>query len=337
MNIRINTKNKNHKKVANWGLDFQGAERWVRGLPAPGTLVKMFENEMKDYFRLCALARSKSADELYVKIAKQSLFRVRTILEESVGKAINNSEFSNEEKLSSLLKCFFFSFSKKQGISLRLPLSTCHPTKLCANGCYAHDVLDATPAALVKGVINGWIANYYEMGNNRDRSIIEANLKKHILRAVNYAKKELSNLPSGFSRRAYIRFSHVGEIVVYPDFSNFLAKIIRSSSGNEVDCVVYSRHSKVSKLDPKLWVINFTLDPESLDRKHWAPDSARIVFSAFGGIVSREAEINFLEHHRNEHLSKTSGTGNICPATLPNTKNRTCDACQCSECFKRPE
>src|SRR5262249_1290625 len=43
-------------------------------------------------------------------------------------------------------------------------------------------------------------------------------------------------------------------------------------------------------------------------------------------------DVNFLEHHRWIHV-KPVGTGKVCPATAPEAKVRTCDACQCDFCF----
>ena len=61
---------------------------------------------------------------------------------------------------------------------------------------------------------------------------------------------------------------------------------------------------------------------------------ARIVYSAFGGRTSDLASINFLEHHRFKHYDQV-GTGNVCPATHPSTKLRTCDAVKCDLCFQK--
>jgi hypothetical protein len=230
----------------------------------------------------------------------------------------------------------FFGFSKKQGTSLRMPLASCNPTKLCASGCYAHDVLDAAPFAVIRGAMNGWLAGAYEKSDKKTKEWILKELERHAKSAIRNAKKELKALPKGFKRRAFIRFSHVGEIVAFPEFADAMAGLVKRLSGGEVDCVVYTRHRNVSKLDPSLWVINFTLDPSSLKRKEWAPTHARIVFSAFGGVTSDIAEVNFLEHHRHGHMARTAGTGRVCPATAPETKVRTCDACHCNRCFVRP-
>jgi hypothetical protein len=185
--------------------------------------------------------------------------------------------------------------------------------------------------------MNGWLAGTFEKGDESTRALIIKELVPHAKSAVKNAIKELSSLPIGFTRRPFIRFSHVGEIVAFPDFANALANLVITQSKGGVDCVVYTRHRNVSKLDPSLWVINFTLDPASMKRKEWAPDHARIVFSAFGGVTSRVAEVNFLEHHRHGHTPKTAGTGRVCPATAPETKVRTCDACHCNRCFVQPK
>jgi hypothetical protein len=185
--------------------------------------------------------------------------------------------------------------------------------------------------------MNGWLAGTYENSDTKIRSWIIKELEPHAKSAIRNARKELENLPTGFKRRPFIRFSHVGEIVAFPEFADALAGLVKQLSYGGVDCVVYTRHRNVSKLDPSLWVINFTLDPSSLKRKEWAPSHARIVFSAFGGVTSNVAEVNFLEHHRHGHMARTAGTGRVCPATAPETKVRTCDACHCNRCFVPPK
>lgn len=184
--------------------------------------------------------------------------------------------------------------------------------------------------------MNGWLAGAFESGNGATRKLILKELVPHARSAVRNARKELEALPEGFKRRAFIRFSHVGEIVYFPDFSNALAALVHEQSDGDVDCVVYTRHRNVTKLRPELWVINFTLDPSSIVRKSWAPSHARIVFSAFGGVTSNVAEVNFLEHHRHGHMPRVAGTGQICPATAPETIVRTCDSCRCNRCFVKP-
>jgi hypothetical protein len=326
-----------HPKVAEWGEFYCGRGKSDLTDVSSATLYDIFQDDLKDYFRLCALSRSTTAIAAYVASALQNVFGVRSILEKSIINAIDLSSCSFEVRIHSVLENNFFGFSKKQGTSLRLPLASCNPTKLCAPGCYAHDVLDAAPFAVIRGAMNGWLAGTFEKSDVKTKGWILKQLEPHAKSAIRNAKKELKTLPKGFKRRAFIRFSHVGEIVAFPEFADALAGLVKRLSGGEVDCVVYTRHRNVSKLDPSLWVINFTLDPSSLKRKEWAPSHARIVFSAFGGVTSDIAEVNFLEHHRHGHMARSAGTGRVCPATAPKTKVRTCDACHCNRCFVPPK
>jgi len=321
-----------HPRVIAWAERFRGVEHFLNGAPAAGVLARVFDFELKEYWRLGMLARSKTAVPELARRADARLFRVRTILEGNLQRAIAHAPVDISVRLDALFEGSFFGFSKKQGTSLRLPLRTCIPTKLCAGGCYAHDVLDATPAAVVRGAINGWIADRYERGNEQVRAELAIRLGPHIKRAIRSAKSELKNLPDGFARRAFIRFSHVGEIVHTPIFANAVARMVRDISEGDVDCVVYTRHKRAVELDSNLWIVNFTLDPVSEDRKSWAPTNSRIVYSAFGGKTSPIAEVNFLEHHRHGHLSQI-GDGRACPATIPQATSRTCDGNKCNRCF----
>lgn len=325
-----------HPLVVEWGKSYKGRKDIKISSVASSILYGVFEDDLKHYFRLCALSRSKSAIPTYISSALQDVFGVRSLLEKAIIKAIDLSSSTFEEKVHGVLDNKFFGFSKKQGTSLRMPLASCNPTKLCAPGCYAHDVLDAVPFAVIRGAMNGWLAGAYEKSDEKTKEWILKELVPHAKSAIRNAQKELKTLPKGFKRRAFIRFSHVGEIVAFPEFADALADLVKRLSGGEVDCVVYTRHKNVCKLDPSLWVINFTLDPSSLKRKEWAPSHARIVFSAFGGVTSNIAEVNFLEHHRHGHMARTAGTGRVCPATAPETRVRTCDACECNRCFVRP-
>ena len=325
-----------HPLVVEWGKSYKGRKDIKISSVASSILYGVFEDDLKHYFRLCALSRNTTATPSYVFSALQNIFGVRSNLEKSIMQSIDESVCSLDDKVHGVLANSFFGFSKKQGTSLRMPLASCNPTKLCAPGCYAHDVLDAAPFAVIRGAMNGWLAGTFEAGDKKTRTSFLKELEPHVKSAIRNARKELLTLPKGFQRRPFIRFSHVGEIVAYPEFADALARLVKQLSGDEVDCVVYTRHRNVSKLDPNLWVINFTLDPSSMSRKEWAPAHARIVFSAFGGATSDIAEVNFLEHHRHGHMARTSGTGRICPATAPETKVRTCDACHCNRCFIPP-
>jgi hypothetical protein len=325
-----------HPRVLEWAKCYRGGVKESPLKIGSSSLNSIFESDLREYFRLCGLSRSRTAIPEYVEGAVAHVFRVRAALEKAMATAISQADLPTEQKIQGILSNSFFGFSKKQGTSLRMPLTTCTPTQMCGAACYAHDVLDATPGAMIRGAMNGWLAGAYETGDSSTREDIMRKLIPHCRSAIRKAQGELKNLPEGYKRRAFIRFSHVGEIVYFPDFANALARQVRGQSLGEVDCVVYTRHRNVVKLDPELWIINFTLDPSSMDRRSWAPPNARIVFSAFGGMTSDVAEVNFLEHHRHGHTARTAGTGRVCPATAPETKVRTCDACHCNRCFVPP-
>ena len=317
-----------------WGINFKKKHKVLNKTHSTSEIREIYDEELKLYFALCGLSRSKTAPNSLVEKACDEVFRVRKILENSIQESLVKSTYNFESNKQILFKGWFYGASKKQGLSVRLPLTSCVPTKLCSSGCYAHDVLDAAPQALVRGVLNGVIAQLYEEGDQEQREKIENELCAHSRRAVKAAEKEAPNLQD-WQRRPRIRFAHVGEIVAFPNFANAIARQVRDVSSGEVDCVVYTRHPQAKDLDPELWVVNFTLDKSSESRKSWIPEGARIVYSAWGGELSEEAEVNFLEHHRWSHLTP-KGRGVVCPATAPETKVRTCDAVRCDRCFKRP-
>jgi len=228
-----------------------------------------------------------------------------------------------------------FGASKKQGTSLRFPLASCQPTPLCASACYAHDVLDAAPNSVIRGALNGAVGLWFGELSSKERLSCIKFFQKDIQRAVRNSLSELALLPADYKRPAFIRFAHVGDAAAYTDLANALAAEVVKISVGKVQCVVYSRHKKALLFDPKLFVVNFTLDGSSMDREKWIPQFARRVFSAFGGEVDSGSEINFLEHHRWQH-TEPIGQGNICPATRPETPERTCDAVRCHKCFINP-
>ena len=324
-----------HIHTVYWAENLAVEKAAIEAPLSASSILAAFAFHLNQYFRLCGLARSKTANKELAQRAHVCLFNTRVAIERAISASIDAHSSDWKSKCTALTERSIYGASKKQGVSLRMPLATCTPTKLCASGCYAHDVLDASPNAVIRGAINGWIAAEYENGNRESRAMILTTLERHARRAIILANRELVALPKGFSRRGYIRFSHVGEIVFFPAFANALAKQVHELSSGLVDCVVYTRLKKSALLEPPLWVINFTLDPASLARRAWAPASARIVFSSFGGVLSPTASVNFLEHHRHSHSKPTKGEGKVCPATHPETIERTCDACRCNTCFER--
>lgn len=301
---------------------------------SPSTLRDAFIDDLRSYFALCNLSRSKTAISAHREIAYSLVFNARVKIEKKIIKSLKASRSLNPENAQYLFRNSIFGSSKKQGVSLRLPLASCEPTIMCKSGCYAHDVLDAAPNSVVRGAINGFIAKEYEQGASNTRHQILRNLRKHIVHAIADAEKEVNELRD-FERDPYIRFSHVGEIAAYPCFANAIAREVYELSKGKVRCVTYSRHSKSQMLEPSLWIINFTIDPSSFDRLSLAPTKSRIVFSAWSGEAWNGADINFLEHHRWEHFSNSGDSdAKICPVTIPDTDNRTCDGVRCKACFE---
>jgi hypothetical protein len=261
------------------------------------------------------------------------VFRVRVALEQSIASTFTDLALRDGVSALDLSRAPLHGYSKKQGVSIRMPLSSCVPSKICGAACYAHDVLDAAPASVVRGAINGAVSAWYESGDDRQRHELMVALTRPVRRMIEAARKDARAAETNFVRRPRIRFAHVGEFAGFPEYANALARLVRQSSNGEVDCVVYTRHPDARLLDPDLFVVLFSLDVSSEDRRRFVPKTARVVRSAFGGHITDSVDINFLEHHRWQHI-KPVGTGKICPSTAPETKVRTCDACKCDFCFK---
>lgn len=298
------------------------------------SLREFFYEDLVHYFALAGLSRSKSAPADLVQRAYRQVFRVRVGLERSISDTIQTHCRQRGAPVNGLFQGSFFGASKKQGVSVRFALAGCNPSRLCGAACYGHDVLDASPRAVVRGAVNDAIARLYEQNEVDRRKIVEL-LVPHTKKAVSAAIRECQTLSTGWSRAPRIRFAHVGEAAAYPEFANALARQVAELSEGRVACVVYTRHPMAGELDPELFVVNFTLDEASEGRREWIPAGARTVYSAFGGRVSNNVEVNFLEHHRWVHMSPV-GTGPICPSTLPETSIRSCDGVKCSLCFSRP-
>jgi hypothetical protein len=267
-----------------------------------------------------------------VSDALSLVFRVRVVLEQSIGGALTDLATRTGIAAFGFGHAPLHGYSNKQGVSIRMPLSSCVPSKICGAACYAHDVLDAAPASVVRGAVNGAVAAWYERGDGRQRDALRAALERPVRRMVEAARKDARAASGTFVRRPRVRFAHVGEFAPFPEFANALARCVRESSDGEVDCVVYTRHPDARLLDPDLFVVLFSLDESSEDRRRFVPARARVVRSAFGGRVTDSVDVNFLEHHRWVHI-KPVGEGKVCPATAPETKVRTCDACKCDFCF----
>ncbi len=322
-----------YQRTLLWASQLRSVRRDDIG-PTVAALTAAYKEDLSEYFRLCALARSLKAPSTLSAEATGLLFKCRTVLEKSLHDTLLCGMKGADERTIALFANGFFGKSKKQGVSVRMPLTSCIPTVMCGAACYAHDVLDATPQSVVRGAINGWLATLWEQGDIVRREALLEALRRPTELAVKAAFDEIRRLPRGFKRRPYIRFSHVGEIVAYASFANAVATLVKTISRGKVDCVVYTRHRNAHSLKPDLWIINFTLDPSSEERRRWAPSNARLVYSAFNGSVSGDVAVNFLEHHRHAHLPVSTGSGIVCPATAPDAPDRTCDGCRCKTCFE---
>jgi hypothetical protein len=324
-----------HLAVLEWARAYRGANIILPGRLALAALARTYSNDLWLYYTLCRLSRAKTAPVVLVEDAGRQVFRVRVSLEKSLRNTTVEALERSEADFDILLSHGFYGASRKQGVSVRMPLLTCMPTALCAGACYAHDLMDAMPTAVLRGVVNGIVAERFEHGDQALQQAILTRLQPQTQQAVYAALRAVRALRSDWTRRPFIRLSHVGEIAAFPQFANALARQVRELSGSEVDCVIYTRHLRARDLDPELLIINFSLDKSSTAFRSWAPPGARIVFAAFGGELSSEAEVNFLEHHRWTRVLPV-GSGTICPTTLPETKVHSCDAVRCNRCFQPP-
>jgi len=261
-------------------------------------------------------------------LLRRQLFPVRVKIEKAIARELRPLLHADPGQLGKLYRYRFFGKSKKQGVSLRMALMTCEPTSICGARCYAHDALDATPAAVVRGVLNTVLVEMW--CHNPKNELLADFIDNEILSAANAAHREAA--ASDFKREPRVRLSHVGEVAAYPEFANHVARLLGSHLKGPVKCVVYTRHSNARRLDAALIVINFSLDDSSREKIHSIGPRIRYVSSSFDGLLMKDVSVNFLEHHNRAH-SKPTGEGHICPATAE-LNERSCDGVKCDLCFK---
>lgn len=281
----------------------------------------------------CGMASRKQLSQERRARIRTVLFRARYVLDARIETTVRAMVRLGTLRLDRLFKRQVFGFCKKQGVSFRLSLSTCVPTPLCGGGCYAHDGRERLTSTILSGCYNTLIAQYWEEG-----VVADAMLLPHIRRAVELAKADASFAATeyGITRRARIRLAHVGELAAYPRFANWLGHRIREESGGSVDGVIYTRHPKATELDTRALIVNFTVDDSSRNRRAWAKEGMRIVWSAWDGKLDPAASINFLEHHDHGQHALAVGEGTVCPVTASSTEHRFCDAFKCTKCFDEP-
>jgi hypothetical protein len=285
------------------------------------------------YRKGCGMASRKQLPEVSRQKVRKLLFRARYVLDSRIENTIYSLIKSGSMPVTKLLKRQVFGFCKKQGVSFRLSLSTCVPSPLCGGGCYAHDGRERVTSTILSGCYNTIIARLFD-----EKLIGESDLLPHVKKAVDLAKEDtkFSKKEYGHARRGRIRLSHVGELAAYPKFANWLGHAIREVSAGTVDGVIYTRHPKIKDLDTNALVINLTIDESSEGRRKWRRDGVRLVWSAWGGHLDPEAEVNFLEHHDHGQHAKPHGVGEVCPVTVATTEQRFCDAFHCTKCFDDP-
>ena len=288
--------------------------------------------ECRYYYSLCAMSRRKYLPVETATKLKNYLFKLRSLIEKVILSCL--TYVKNQKKLNKAIYAkSYFGVSAKQGVSIRYPLYTCNPTKFCGCGCYAHDGRDRELHILFRAVLNFYAGLQYENGYSIERNSIIDSLSSALVYGVESSLNDKSKaFEKGFSRAPRIRFSHIGEMVVTPEFTNRLAWEIHRISP-DIRCVLYTKHKHVNKLSPEHVIINFTIENDEDPRLHWAPKMARIVGSAWKGCLAQKAEINFLEHHV-EKFSKSIGNGSICPVTLNHSEIKSCDEAKCDLCFR---
>jgi len=324
--------NQEKEVLLQWAKTFNTRTVRIDRTPISRFVNESWHADLTKYWNLALLSRASNRYPTYSEIAKKLVFKVRVKIERSIAKSIELSIGEGSIALEDLFDSSFFSESIKQGLSLRMPLSSCNPTSNCHWSCYAHDGMDAGRYPVIKGAINGVVARLYEDGSDALRNRILSLLQRTTETAIRKSLRERDK--ADFRREPRIRFSHVGEVAEFPQFANAFASMVNKLSNGEVQCVVYTRHQNACLLDEKLFVVNFTLDRDSEERRSWVPNNARLVYTAWDGVCDNTVAVNFLEHHRFSHAAVRKA-GSICPVTLPETQLKTCDAAKCDLCFRK--
>ena len=287
--------------------------------------------ECRAYYSLAALSRRRVLDDSSRGEALFKLFRFRSVLENAIIADMESCGLRNDF-LAAWATRSFFGVSAKQGVSVRYALASCIPTRTCGGRCYAHDGRDRELHHIFRGALNFFVGQSYELLGSGERLQLFERLNPAIAYGIAAARQEQAGaLRDGFERAPRIRFSHIGEMAATPDFTNELARQIHRVDP-EVACVIYTRHPNARHLDSAPLIINFTLEGDHDTRRSWVPAGSRVVASAWNGIVSSVAEVNFLEHHV-EKVKEPVGTGVICPVTVDHGSKSSCDEAFCQLCF----
>jgi hypothetical protein len=284
------------------------------------------------YYALAACSRRKELEAgLRYKLLSE-MYRLRSALERCITERLPLVIDSDSVDKGTFTKSFF-GVSQKQGVSLRYPLLSCIPTATCGGRCYAHDGRDRELHLIFRACLNYNIGKKWD-AEEASRAEISRRLEPIIQYGVDMAVMDARNAEttSNFARAPRVRFSHLGEMISTPKFVNWLARRIKQIN-QKVECVVYTRHPNANLYDPGLFVVNFTVDGSGDNRIKYAPSNARIVSSAWDGVIAPEADINFLEHHV-EKGAIARGDGIVCPVTENHALTPSCDSAKCDKCFQ---
>lgn len=296
-------------------------------------LKQLFASDCRLYYTAAAVSRRARLSARTRQKLLSELYPLRSTLEKAIT-ACFPLVANQRELIKNATGKSFFGVSAKQGVSVRYGLSSCVPTKACGGRCYGHDGRDRELHILFRACLNQYIGVCFEEGGEEAREEILRQLGRAIEYGVESARRDAENslTESGFRRQPRIRFSHIGEMVHTPDFTNALARAIRAQAP-DVICVLYTRHPRAAEIDPDLITVNFTIERSDDPRLKYAPKNARLVNAAWDGKVLPDVAVNFLEHHVGR-TAAPDGLGVVCPVTANHSETPSCDSAGCDLCFR---
>ena len=303
--------------------------------PAPNidSAKRKYARICRIYYTVAAVSRRSALDASLRSEALKLLYPLRSAIEKQILSDLLSLD-AEADIISEATVPSFFGFSAKQGVSVRYPLSTCVPTQNCGGRCYAHDGRDRELQLIFRGVLNYLLGLTYERANSKKRAMVFSALGRAMDFAIKKAQMDKhTSEAGGFLRETRIRFSHVGEMVATPNFTNALAAELRKRDPT-LACVLYTRHPDAALIDPAVIRVNFTIEGIGDQRSAFSPPGARLVSSAWDGKVTPSAVVNFLEHHVEKH-SNASSDARICPVTASAGGLSTCDSAKCDVCFRK--
>lgn len=104
-----------HPRIVEWAKKFRGRTSDGISIVTPSSLNEKFGEDLKEYFRLCALSRSTSALPELVGSAYGNVFKVRVALEKSIIKVIEQSNVLLDKKVAGILQIVFLDLARNKG------------------------------------------------------------------------------------------------------------------------------------------------------------------------------------------------------------------------------